>query len=84
MVWPASPPGGASGHSSGSGSCSSGLAPEPVLTWTEEPQEAPESHTWAPQGTKLVAISHLDDRGSHASVGRQDSGQQVRHFPGWE
>lgn len=43
-----------------------GLSPEPLLAWTEEPLEAPESHTWAPQGAEPFGMSHLDDRGSRA------------------
>ncbi|XP_032509067.1 uncharacterized protein LOC116764502 isoform X1 [Phocoena sinus] len=40
---------------------SSGLSWVPVLTWTEQPQGALESHAWTPQDAELMAISHSDD-----------------------
>eukprot|EP00069_Balaena_mysticetus_P014257 bmy_08578T0 len=40
---------------------SSGLSWMPMLTWTVQPQGAPESHTWTLQDAELKAISHSDD-----------------------
>ena len=62
---------------------SPGLSWVPVLTWTEQPQGAPESHTWTLQDAELTAISHSDD-GEAVPPWQAGPCEQVRHFPGWK